>query len=395
MTAAFAKAPTRAASSAPLRVLHVVGGMNRAGAETWLVQLLRRIDPARVRMDFLVHGDGPQEYEPEIRAAGGELVRCPPPGRPLAYARAFRALVRERGYDVVHSHLHHFSGFALWLARTGGVPVRLAHSHLDTQREAISAPRKLYAAIARASIQRHATAGVAVSRVAGEALFGPGWERDPRWRVLPCGIDLAPFQAVEGADEPRRVRAELGIPPEALVLGHVGRFAPQKNHGFLLATFAAVARAHPRAWLLLVGDGPLRPGLQEEARRLGLAGRVVFAGSRSDVPRLVRSAMDVFVFPSLFEGLPLSLVEAQAAGLPCVFTDSLAEEVDLAPAQVRRLSLEAGPEAWARAVSGLPCTAAEKPADIPRHRPDVSRWPYRIECSASALESLYLALAPR
>jgi glycosyltransferase involved in cell wall biosynthesis len=161
-----------------------------------------------------------------------------------------------------------------------------------------------------------ATIGLAASAQAAEDLFGNRWRDDPRWRVLSYGIDLTPFAASPQRD---RVRAGWGLERDAVVLGHVGRFEPQKNHAFLLEILAAARRIDPRVRPLLMGDGPLRPWVERRAAELGL--RAVFTGSRGDVPRLMLGAMDAFVFPSRFEGLGLAMVEAQAAGLPVIAAD--------------------------------------------------------------------------
>lgn len=333
-----------------VQVLHVVGGMNYGGVETWLMHILRQIDREQFQMDFLVHTTEPCAYDAEIRALGARILPCPMPNRPWRYARDFARIVREYGpYDVVHSHVHHYSGLVLWLARRLGVPIRIAHSHNDTSREPqhASRPRRLYLQFMEAQIARHATAGLAVSDQAAAALFSEQWASDPRYRVLSLGLDFTRFgEPVDRA----ALRRELGIPAEALVLGHVGRFAEQKNHALLVQVAAETLRREPRTHLLLVGTGPLRPLIEQQVAQAGLAGHVTFAGVRDDVPRLMRGAMDVFVLPSLFEGLGLVLVEAQAAGLPCVISDVIPVEADVAEPLVRRLALTQPAATWAAAV---------------------------------------------
>ena len=165
--------------------------------------------------------------------------------------------------------------------------------------------------------------------------------------MLPYGIDLAPFHA---APDRAALRAALGIPPDALVIGHVGRFDPQKNHALWLRILAALREREPRALGLLIGDGALRGEVERAAAAAGLARHVIFAGVRADVPALLQAAMDAFLFPSRYEGLGLVLVEAQAAGLPCVISDVIPPEADALPDRVRRLALEAPPAAWADAL---------------------------------------------
>ena len=290
----------------PLRILQVVGNLNRGGTETWLMNVLRQLDRERFRMDFLVHSTNPGAYEAEARELGAGIVTCLHPGRPHRYAANFLREVRSHGpYDFVHSHMHHYSGFVLKLARRAGIGGRIAHSHSDTSRiEQEDGPaRKLYYTLARRWIRRNATLGLAASGAAAAALFGADWKARRRCEVVHCGIDLSPFQAPV---DHYAVRAELGVPRDAFVIGHVGRFVAVKNHGFLLDVAGELARTDAHVHVVLAGDGPLRPALEARVAHSPLAGRVHFVGARSDVPRLL-AALDVFVFPSQYEGLGLAV----------------------------------------------------------------------------------------
>lgn len=331
-----------------IRVLHVVGRMNRGGVETWLMRVLRNVDPALVRMEFLVTTDGRGDFDDEIERLGSAVVPCLSPSLPARFAQRFLAVLRGRGpYQVVHSHVHHFSGLVLALAARAGVAVRVAHSHTDSSLDDARARplRRAYLRLMKAALRRNATHGLAVSHAAAEALFGPRWREDARFEIARCGLDLAGFR--EPADT-GAIRAELGVPRDALVLGHVGRFDAAKNQGLLVPVLAAAARRDRRAFLVLVGDGPLRPDVEAGVRRLGLERRVLFTGVRSDVPRLLR-AFDVFVFPSLREGLPVVGLEAQAAGLPIVVSDRVTRELAVVPHLFTWLSPSEPAEAWADA----------------------------------------------
>ena len=341
----------------PIRVLHVLGAMNRGGVETWLMHVLRHTNRESVEIDFLVHTDQAAAYDSELLAQGSKLLRCPNTANPLLYAKRFLQLLRQNGpFDVLHSHVHHFSGFSLTLGRIAGIPVRIPHSHSDTMAGDWNAHlvRRIYLVVMKRLALANCTHGLAVSEEAARALFGTEWKQDRRLSVLSCGIDLAPFRIpVDSA----AIRAEFGFSPDDLVFGHAGRFSPVKNHLFFLEVAACISSHEPRAKFLLVGDGPLRSKVEERARSLKLEGKLVFAGIRSDIPRLMVGAIDVFLMPSVHEGLPLVLMEAQAAGLRCLASDVVTQEAVVNPAIVHRLPLAVGPREWARTA----CEIAEQP----------------------------------
>ena len=373
----------------PIRILHVVGGMNRGGVETWLMHVLRNIDRDRFQMDFLVHTEKPCPYDDEARVLGSKIIPCLSLSKPWLYGRNFKRILREYGpYDIVHSHVHHFSGYVLYLAKQAGVPVRIAHSHNDTS--AIDAKaglhRQLYLSLTKWSISWCSTVGLGCSCNAVADLFGAAWKTDTRWQVLDYGVDLKPFyDRVDSIG----VRAELGIPADAFVIGHIGRFETQKNHLFVLEIAAEVAKQELKMHLLLIGDGSLRSDIEQKVVQMGLSDRVTFAGNRSDVPRLMLEAVDVFLFPSLHEGLGLVLIEAQAAGLPCIFSDVVPEEADLVRPLLQRISLSKSASIWAEAVRSVRSHASaisQKDALAV-----VENTPFNIVASVKKLTEVYKA----
>jgi glycosyltransferase involved in cell wall biosynthesis len=341
---------SRLVDQRPIRILHVVGSMNRGGIETWLMHILRSIDRDHFKMDFLVHTTKTCAYDEEVRSFGSRIIRCPHLSKPWLYARSFKQALLEYGtYDVVHSHVHHFNGYILRLAKQAGVPSRIVHSHNDTsvlENEA-GFQRTVYLVLMKWWIARYATMGLGASYRAATNLFGSSWESDPRWQLLFCGTDLAPFhQTVDSV----AVRSELGIPTDAFVVGHVGRLHEQKNHRFLLEIAVEIFKREPRAHFLLIGDGPLRSILEERVIEMDLSKQTLLIGSRSDVPRLMRGAIDVFLFPSLHEGLGLVLIEAQASGLACVLSDVVPKEADVVKPLMHRMSLSQPAAIWAEMV---------------------------------------------
>jgi glycosyltransferase involved in cell wall biosynthesis len=277
----------------------------------------------------------------------------------------------------------------LRLAAREGVPLRIVHSHNDVSTSDARAGfvRRQYLFLMRDWIEGYATCGLGASERATRALFGRDYRNDGRWRALLYAIDLTPF---EGTVDRTSVRQELGIPANAFVLGHVGRFVAQKNHLFLLDLLAVLSRLDPSTVLLLVGDGPDRPDIEARASALGMRPRVLFTGVRDDVPRLMKGGMDVFALPSHFEGLGLVVVEAQAAGLPCVISDVVPEEADVVSSLVRRLPVSAGPRAWAEAVRAMSSASS---SSLELALSAVKASPFNIHRGVRDLESLYHALA--
>jgi len=233
-------------------------------------------------------------------------------------------------------------------------------------------------------IDKYCTAGFASSDAAARNLFGENWQSDLRWKTLFCGIDIARFRQVRDRTS---ARAELNLPADALVVGHVGRFTRPKNHLFILDVFSQALKVEPRLRLVLVGDGPEEEFVRQRTRQDGLNEKVLFLGSRSDVPRLLLSCMDLFLFPSVSEGLGLAFVEAQAAGLPCLVSDSIPREADLAPRLVRRLSLSQGSSEWAKEL--LDAIVAPRGLSLEEALAIVEKSPFNLSNSIRELQEAY------
>lgn len=374
-------------STKPIRILHVVGGMDRGGTETWLMHVLRHIDRDRFQMDFLVYSDQDYAYTDEIQALGCQILSCPTPSKPWLFAANFKRILRDNDpYDIIHVQVHLFSGYVLHLARQAGIKARIVHSHIDTSSIESTAnwKRKLYSVLMKWSISKNSTAGLAASHMAAVDLFGSSWETDLRWRTLYCGVDLAPFSA---PIETTNIRAELGIPMDAIVIGHVGRFESQKNHQFVIEIAAELAKLEPNMRLILVGIGSLRSAIEEQVMQMGLSEQVIFLGTRPDVPRLMRELMDMFLFPSRYEGLGLVLVEAQAAGLPCIFSDVVPPEADLVKPLLQRLSLAQTASDWAEVILAK---RIDRSSISPSNALDlVSQTAFNIKVSVQELTDFY------
>ena len=329
------------------RVLHVVTAMARGGLEVWLMSVLRTIDRERYQLDFLVQAPEKGLFEDEIIALGSKIIRCPRGNAVVGFSLAFLGALRSaEPYDIVHTHVHHFSGIVALLARFAGVRRVIAHSHsvAYAKRTSLPMPRRAYLRATELMIRAFSDVGLGCSAAAYGDLF-PDWQKQGRQTVLLCGIDLEPYASAQ--------RSAPALDPRTLkTIVHVGRFTTPKNHLFLLDALAELARLRDDFKVRLIGSGPLREVAQKRAAELGLGGRIHFMGDRSDVPALLAQS-DFFVFPSLYEGLGLALVEAQAAGLRCLVSENIPDEAIVVPGLVRRERLHAGAQAWARAMDQM------------------------------------------
>lgn len=338
------------------RVLHVLAGMDVGGVETWLVHVLKTLRQKTVTIEFLVHAERTCFYDHEVEAFGGRITRIASPRYFFRYIRELYAFLRqENRISAVHCHLHYFSGIVLMIAWLARVPIRICHSHNDLRAEetAASCFRRAYVWVMRCLIRRFASAGIACSEQAAEDLFGPTWRNDSCITVCLCGLTFEQFRNLY--DEPKNLadlRASLGIPSDAFVVGHVGRFTEQKNHRFLLQVFLEYKKKMPSAHLVLLGDGHLRPMIEGLVREAHLTESVHFIGNKRNLARYL-AMMDVLVFPSKWEGLGLVVVEAQAAGVPVIASTVVPDEAVVCEELVQRLPLRITPEEWSAHIAAI------------------------------------------
>jgi len=320
-----------------IRVLHVVSAMNRGGLETFIINVYRQIDRNKIQFDFLVHAEG--AYDEEIKNLGGRIYSVPSRRKGLfKYRRALNLFFRNHlEYEIVHVHLSSLSDIEpLKAAKKNHIRTRIVHAHSTRQNGCIV--HALLHLWHRFFINRFATDFFACSDLAGVWLYG----KNGKFTLINNGIELERFEFDAGVR--KKYREELGV-EDKVVIGHVGRFAYPKNHDFLLDIFKSFMKREPDSMLLLIGDGELREKTYQKCQRLGLCENVIFAGTRPDVNGLLQ-AMDCFVFPSHYEGLPLSLVEAQVAGLLCFASNRITQQVNVSE-QLHSLSLDMPADDWA------------------------------------------------
>lgn len=324
----------------PLRVLQVVTQLNRGGLESFVMNMYRNIDRDRVQFDFLCHRDEEGIFDREARSLGARIYHVPR-ANPLnpRYYQALENFFSSHPYHIVHSHIDCMSALPLAAARRHGVSVRVAHSHSSRQDIDIKYPFKI---ICKRFIKYEATDLLACGIEAGKWMFGTN-----KFIVIHNAIDVDAYRFDEA--ERNRVRKSLGAGQNTIVVGHVGRFSAVKNHAFLIDVFKALCDLNQDVMLILVGDGELRAQVEGKVQDYGLNEKVHFLGLRSDVPQLMQ-AMDVFCMPSFYEGLPLVLVEAQAAGLPCLISDSIPDDCDLGCGLIKSNNLKKDPLDWANMI---------------------------------------------
>lgn len=326
-----------------IRILQCVNDMHRAGLETMLMNYYRNIDRTKIQFDFLTHRPYRSDYDDEIEKMGGKVYYAPrlyPQNYP-AYFKWMKNFFKEHPeYKIVHSHIDTMSYLPLLAAKKAGVPIRIAHSHNTSLDRDFKYLLKQYF---RLKINSVCTHRLACGEEAGKFLFG-----NRSFKVIPNAIDAEKFYFNE--ELRNKKREELGIKSE-FVVGHVGRLSYQKNHKFLIEIFKELLNKEPESLLLLVGVGEKEEELRNQVKNLGIDDKVRFLGNRSDVNELYQ-AMDVFVMPSFFEGIPVVGVEAQFADLPCVFSDKVPEEVKFS-SKVEFISLSAEYNIWVNRIENL------------------------------------------
>ena len=325
--------------SEPIRVLQVVTYMGRGGLETMLMNYYRNIDRDKVQFDFLTHRDERWDYDDEIESLGGKIYHLPKLNPfSKSYLNALDKFFKEhKEYQIVHCHQDCLSGVVLKVAKKNGVKFTIAHAHSASQDKNL---KYIIKTLAKKNIKKYSDKMFACGEEAGKWMF----ETD-NFEVLNNAIDTDLY--TYNKEKADKVKKEFDI-ENKFVVGHVGRFNYPKNHKFIIDVFYEVQKIKEDSVLMLVGDGDLRHEIEQKVQDLGLSDKVIFTGVRSDVNDLMQG-MDVFLFPSLYEGLPVTMVEAQASGLKCIISDKVPFECKMTE-NVVVVKLEESPQKWAKEV---------------------------------------------
>ena len=334
-----------------IRVLHVFGKLNLGGAESRVMDIYRHLDRSRVQFDFVVHSQEKGYYEDEIHSMGGRIFRVPRfrVYNLFSYKKAFKELFEDNRdeFAVVHGHMTSTASIYLPIAKKAGVRTTVAHARSAGVDPGI---KGTLTRLLRRNLWKKADNLFACSKKAGISVFGQKATDKGMVKFVPNAIRVALF--AYNAEVRNEIRNELGI-SDSFVIGHVGRFHYSKNHEFLLEIFKELAEAAPEIHpvLLLIGDGPLLEDMKTKAKSLGISDKVIFAGNKSDVFRYY-NAMDMFVYPSRYEGLPGTVVEAQSSGLETIISDTICEEVMLTDL-VSTMSLNDSAKIWAEKITNV------------------------------------------
>ena len=358
----------------PIRILHIVTYMGRGGLETMIMNYYRHIDREKVQFDFLVHRDYEADYDQEILSLGGRIYHIQ---KLIPWSHSYKKKLKNffnahPEYKIVHVHQDCLSSVSLKCAKECGVPVRIAHSHNSNQDKNWKYIIKRFY---MKKIPTYATELLACSKSAGEWMF-----QGHPFRVVYNAIETKIYEPSELSSN--EICKDLNL-KNATVIGHIGRFAPQKNQQFLIDIFYECLKIDSNIKLILVGDGEGKKKCEEKVAALKIRDKVIFTGIRKDVHKLLQ-VMDVFVFPSLYEGLGITVVEAQAAGLPCVISDCIPKECVVTTDRVTIKNLEQSAAEWAQHILQRAKDGKKNCID------EVKAAGYEITTAAKQLEEYYL-----
>lgn len=365
----------------PIRVAEILGKYIGGGVEAVVMNYYRNIDRSKVQFDFICDDDSTDIPYQEIEELGGRVILVPPYQKVFKYQKELRRIFKENNYKIVHSHINTLSVFPLMAAKKAGVPIRIAHSHSTTNKKEWK--KNLLKQLLKPFSKVYATDYVCCSELAGRWLFGDKTYDKGNVYLLNNAIDLDKFIYDENVRKLKR--KELNLKDEQLVIGHIGRFVAQKNHTFLIDIFDKIHKENKNAILLLAGQGPLIEEIKQKVNKLGLNDYVRFLGLRSDANELYQ-AFDVFLLPSLYEGLPVVGVEAQAAGLLCILSDDMTKETKVLNS-TSFMSLSADANEWANNI--LEILKKYKRKDTKK---EISSNGFNIKEEANRLTNKYLDL---
>lgn len=331
-----------------IKILQVIGTLRIGGAENVAMNFLRYIDKNKYQCDFLVYSENKEGYEEEAKQLGAQIIRISSPKKGYYnYYKNIKKILLEGKYDIIHSHTMLSNGIVLKAAYSAGVNKRISHAHSSEAGKKENIIYKLYTYFMKKSINKYATDFVSCSESAGLFLYGKKIFEE-KGIIIPNTIETDKYKF--NTEVRKQMRKKMNI-DNNFVIGNVGRLADVKNHIFLLDIFKEFHKNNENSILLIVGEGELRNELELKIKELNLEDNVILTGARDDVPELLQ-VMDVFVFPSRFEGLGIAIIEAQATGLYCFISENLPKELNVTN-NITRISLYESAQNWAEEITRL------------------------------------------
>lgn len=361
-----------------IRIVQIVGKWLGGGVEAVVMNYYKNIDRNKIQFDFICDSDSTDIPYEQIESLGGRVILIPPYQKVFKYQKELKRVLKEGNYKIVHSHINTLSIFSLRAAKKAGIPIRIAHSHSTSNKKEWK--KNLLKNILKPFSKVYANKYMCCSELAGRWLFGNKEYEKGNVYLLNNAIDLNKYKYDEQVRKAKR--KELGIKPSTFVVGHIGRFVEQKNHRFLIDIFNEIHKKREDSLLLLAGQGPLMEEMKEKVHSLGLDDYVQFLGQRKDANELYQ-AFDLFLLPSLYEGLPVVGVEAQASGNLCYLSSDMTKETKVLDS-TKFMTLENTAEEWADAI--LKDIKNYKKHDT---KEEVSKYGFNIQKEAEKLEKKY------
>lgn len=366
------------------RILHVVSSMNRGGAETMIMNLYRNIDRKKIQFDFVCHIKEKCDFEDEICSLGGRIIRIDSL-RTLGtknYIKELKRVIIDYGpYQAVHAHTDIQAGIVTLAAKMARVDKRVCHSHNTKWKEKPNIKDNLQSYMLRNLAKITSTNLCACGKDAAIFFFGKNEYKKNKVIILNNGIDIDKFNNINNSDI-NRVKNELKIENSGLVIGHIGRFYEQKNHIFIINLAKELKKKNVNFKMLLIGDGPLKENIKQKSYEYKLDKNIVFLGVRDDVPVLLK-IFDVFIFPSFYEGLPVTLIETQTSGVQAIISDTISKEVDLGVGLIERVSLN-NTETWVKSI-----LYKRNKCDVDTIYKRINEKGYNVKNNVKTLEKLY------
>lgn len=368
-----------------VKVLQVHGGMERGGTESVIMNWYRNIDKNEIQFDFTTMQEHRCAYDDEIESMGGKIIYVPPRAKVgnLNHFKALYNCIKENGpYDAVHSHMNYHGGLVALAAKLAGVKTIVCHAHNTEDVAEQTLKRKVETTVLRNLMYSCSTDLLACGKEAGSFVFG----KNKKFKIINNAVDIEKFKPADN-----KMQQEIKVLKDKydlnnkLILGHIGRFNIQKNHKFIVKILRDLKKQNCDFKFLFIGDGELKEEILDSVRKEGLEENIVYLGLQGNI-NIWLNIMDILVFPSLFEGLPVVLVEAQSTGLPCIISNKISSDVDLGLNLVKFLSIEDGTDIW---VNEIINNNMKKECNQDKIKEQLKREGYYLQDNIKMIENIY------